>query len=252
MIITVRSFIFGIPIAGIFSASYGLTPTFFVARKYLPPHLYSTFFCKAVIFLTAQILTISTGAEISRMLPLFFLCYGLVFQALRNFVSFLNTVYQLNFFPSKFALISESYSQLQILINVRFAISRSHDYFLYAVGIWLSVLANYSTLVAYPIIPGDMYPVFPAAAVLILMIIQVLLQAVVQVEVGIEDFLKKLKDSVPPRERLMKRKVAALHPLRLRIGINNFNLVQVGRNTAREYYEIIWNMTVNAVLAFPI
>lgn len=235
--------------------------------QYIVHQIYPNFMKKIGFRLMIKIVNyfvmLVSVTEIFRLIPLMFLSLSLPVITARNELESMDRygkmvikIRRLELHGSKviphFCAMLGIYCQGYILISIRRQISAGHDFIVFVVSITLSVVANYFTIVLYPIVPQNVYPAFPTVAVSTITVLHLLISIAVDVVVKAKEFTVEWGKLVPVRNRYLAKKFRALRPFQIVFGVYDFPLVVFSRSLKIKTYQTIWDYTINTALTWPL
>ncbi|OXA48194.1 hypothetical protein Fcan01_17203 [Folsomia candida] len=121
-------------------------------------------------------------------------------------------------------------------------------------GLVLSVLFNFASLKLYSRIPMTLFPLFPAVAAFILVIIDVMLPMLIDVFKNCKSLEAKWRNILGLIEdkKYLKRKLQSLRTPRVYAGTVNYNFYSCKSSTKATYFGIILNYTITSALSVTI
>lgn len=136
---------------------------------------------------------------------------------------------------------------LNIVLQNLFKILSTAASLLFA-GLMLSVSVNFATIKMSHIIPMPIYLVFPAVAVIIPMIIQVMMPMLIKIYVGGESVIWKWKYFARFSKDLkfVTRMIRARQGVRINVGVFGYRLFFVKKSTKVTYYNTVLSYTISA------
>lgn len=127
---------------------------------------------------------------------------------------------------------------------------------LFAFGLFAGVLINAGSIKLMSVVPFWLYVMFPSVAVIIVLVISVMLpqaQRVNDMSTSILERwnMKVMQEPDAMKRRYLRRKLKALTPSGLQVGIHEVRFFTIKRSTKAAFYVRILDNTINLSLAIP-